>query len=329
MAWLAHGDYFPLMNLVLPHWQQVNAALGGTGVVVLEGVDQAAGVALRAALSGKGTEVTRLENGVEFASADLALARERVMLRLEQFHAAVRAWWGDVPITVALPGMPQAKAAVDKLAAVLREVLWLWDRLNAGPVPTGGPLALPLKLGMAADFDRAAMGLLAAEWTTKRDALEGATLALRIGRAERAVLEDRVRKVLVKYAQLVRARLAASHPLLNSLPRLNPLPGHTPKGVALTGIWDAARQAARLDWAESAEPTLAAYQVRMCRGGSFAKRRERMVATVPAGEARHLWATVGLEAPGAVVCYKVYVVLKTGNERGSAVLRMKHPSSAG
>ena len=42
-----------------------------------------------------------------------------------------------------------------------------------------------------------------------------------------------------------------------------------------------------------------------------------------------LWVTAGVEGPGTTACYKVYVVLKTDNERESGVVRVEHVSPPG
>lgn len=325
---MAHGDVPPLMDMIVAHWQAVDTTVGGGGVVVLDGVDRGACQALRAGYAAKRTELVRLENAQELAGADVALLRPKVLLRLSQFNDTVRAWWGELPVAAAVPGLPGITAGVEKFLEAMRDALWLWDRLNAGPPPSGGSLTLPLKLDQPATFDRAQMAAMLTDLTTTRDAAESAVRELKVARAERDVLGARARQVLVTYARVVRARLGADHPLVESLPRLNPLAGHTPKSVGLTGTWDAERQAVKLEWGPTKEATLEQFQLRYCPGTSYAKGRERLVATLPPTGERATWVTMGLEAPGAVASYKLYVMLKTGNERGSPVVRVQRPAVA-
>ena len=152
------------------------------------------------------------------------------------------------------------------------------------------------------------------EAETQRLALLRAVVDLRLARAERDALERRVRGVLVTYAQAVLAQFGAASNITESLPRLSPIPGHTPQAVVLSGVYDAETQEARLEWEAGEDPKLVSYQVRQCAGLVYHKKTERVVATVSKDEPRLARLP---QVAGAAVSYKVYVQLSTGNERGS------------
>ena len=80
---------------------------------------------------------------------------------------------------------------------------------------------------------------------------------------------------------------------------------------------------ARLTWTASDEAELEFYQIRACAGEDCKKDDERAAATIlPDGE--RLWeASEGLMQPCAAMSYRIYVVLKTGNEKGSKTATVK------
>ncbi len=52
-----------------------------------------------------------------------------------------------------------------------------------------------------------------------------------------------------------------------------------------------------------------------------------VTASCDPSEPREFVTTVGLTQPGAEIALKVYVVLSTGNESGSAVMLVERPAS--
>ena len=107
-------------------------------------------------------------------------------------------------------------------------------------------------------------------------------------------------------------RLGPGAVLCGSLPRISPLPGHTPKPVVV-GVVPVPGGGRRLEWSASDEASLAGYELRGCAGKTYIKKRERLILKVAADGER-----VAVLPQGAGrMCYKIYVVLKTGNERGS------------
>jgi hypothetical protein len=119
--------------------------------------------------------------------------------------------------------------------------------------------------------------------------------------------------------------LTPHHPLLQTMPRIRPLPGHTPEPITLNAAWDAVAGKARLTWDASEDSALASYQLRMCRSAEYDIDAETVVATVAPNAARELLTVAGLASAGATASYKVYVILSTGNERGSNAVTVTRP----
>ena len=226
---------------------------------------------------------------------------------------AARAWWRKSPEGAAVPDAVQPDRALDKFLKPVRDALRLWARLDAGVAPAG--VVLPLTVG-GDGFGRAEMAALMADLLTARDDGEEAEFLLKIARRERDGTEDRARAAMSGFLRAAAARLGEGHPAVVSAPRLYPLPGHTPEPVKAQGTWDAAAGRARISWEASGEERLSHYEVRWCRGEGYDKKKERTAGRVEGGAPERVLLTLaGLTKPGAVATYRVYVVLKEGNER--------------
>ncbi len=62
-------------------------------------------------------------------------------------------------------------------------------------------------------------------------------------------------------------------------------------------------------------------------GARYDSDDESVVATVGPDEPREMWTGTGLGRPGAQASYKVYVLLTTGNERGSDAVVVSRPDT--
>lgn len=312
-----HDSYSEVMDEFLAHWALVDDVLPpGAELVVQGAVSRGVFAGMAAELRGK--SVALHAQGVEqrVAARDVSLQRGALLEALGALNGTVRAWWAGLPEAELVPGLPVTGSALDRVLRLARQALRLWDRINAGPAPGG--VVLPLLVGPAPGLDRAGFAALMAGVESAREGLEEAEFATEALRAERNALEVPVQRALGAYVRAVPVRLGGGHALLHSLPRLRPLPGHTPKPVPLHGEWSREDAAARLEWEASDDATLDHYQIRWCPGETYNKKEESVALTIPASGVRTALVRAGLEVPGAVACYKVYVVLKTGNERGSA-----------
>ena len=86
-------------------------------------------------------------------------------------------------------------------------------------------------------------------------------------------------------------------------------------GAGSGRVWPPEAGKARLTWSESTDPLLENYQIRGCAGPEYDKDHEAVVGTVPGGGAREFLTDYALVKAGAEACFRVYVLLSTGNER--------------
>ena len=127
-----------------------------------------------------------------------------------------------------------------------------------------------------------------------------------------------------QYRLAAPARLPASSPALQNLPRLTPAPGTTPPAVTVTGLWDATLVKARLTWPISTAPNLDKLQVRACTGGTYKADVEEIVTDL-APTATVYDTDWGLTVTGAVATFKIYVMTTTGNENGGKATKIVRP----
>jgi hypothetical protein len=325
------SSYLPTIETFLAHWAKVNTALGAKGPLVLAGATPGASVSVAdlEALRGK---LEDARNATTDGSVERSLAREtlialvtRLQRRLVAFNERVRA---DLPGSAFAAALPEAFSVGDAEGGVrdpLRQMSTLWKKINAlAPAPAG--VVLPLTLGdtgaTLAEFDaeREALRLAYA-------ALSAAEVELSLARGERNVLQDVIYSVLKNYRLKVPTALPAGDALLATLPPLNPAPGHTPSPVPAHGAWDTAAAQAKLTWSASADPNLDHYEVRAVAGDDYVADDESVLATIAPPGPLEFSTGFALSAPGLTAGFKVYVVLKTGNERGSEAIYVTRPAS--
>ena len=86
-----------------------------------------------------------------------------------------------------------------------------------------------------------------------------------------------------------------------------------------------APDAAKLVYSASSDADLLEYQLRGTVGPQYREDDAVAVATNGPGAAREFVTTFGLTQPGVRVSFKVFVILNTGNEAGSATVVVQRP----
>lgn len=81
----------------------------------------------------------------------------------------------------------------------------------------------------------------------------------------------------------------------------------------------------KITWGASTEAELDHYEVWGAAGNDYNGDDESLLATIEPDAARELFTTFALNTPGVVAGFKVYVVLSSGNERGSAAVYVTRP----
>ena len=94
--------------------------------------------------------------------------------------------------------------------------------------------------------------------------------------------------------------------------------------MTLTGTWVPANEQAEFSWPASTNANLDHYELRMSAGSSYDAATATVVGNIPSGTTTFA-TTAGLENPGDVASFKVFVVLTAGNEAGSNTVTITRP----
>lgn len=318
------SSYVPTLDEFLAHWALTNAQLGAGGPMVLvagpanapENVPLATLTTLRGAIDSAQETLQVVANTVEIKRGQLALDKRSLLDAAQSFGRKVRALFpGASPYAGALPELPILSAGKEAFIRPMRDLRDIWERVDAETTPVVLPSG-----EVFVDFNAAVVAL-----ETRWQEVNTAEVQERVEREKRNSLQVRAEGILGRYRPMVEALLAPETPLVSTIPRLRPAPGRTPDAVALTAVWDAALGKARLAWEPSADADLAGYQVRMSPTAQYDADLESVIANTAAGDPREVLTIAGLAGGGDSACYKVYVVLTTGNEAGSNAATLMRP----
>lgn len=300
-------------------WNAVNATLGATPFVLPGGYAVATLIADRTALLNANTATESGDNDRQIAATNRDLSKALLLPRVAQFRGAVRGALPGTGFAGATPNAPNFSSVESRFLRPFDDMAALWSKINAATgVPNFTP---PLLLGTytLANFNTDITTL-----RTQYQALYTAEEITRLSRRQRDVLVQPLRNRLKQYRDALIGRFGPKHPFVVSLPALSPPAGSTPAAVSASGVWNAALSHAVLTWVLSDNPAVTSYSVRYCPGTVYRASDESVVASVGPTETT-LQTDVGLAAPGAVALYRVYVVLSTGNEKGSATVKITRP----
>jgi hypothetical protein len=308
--------YPPTFQAFLPHWAQVDAALGaGHELALPDGLTLPQAQALHATLLTRMAAARSAAQDVVLARGRAGLLRGRLRDRLEQFAGLVRAYWAGTPWAALLPGLPPLTCAPEKFLKTCRKTRRLWTLLEAEPAPPGAPA--PIFLDPGGVYGRADFTAQVEELDGLFEEVEAALWARAVELARRDALLERVKSALMAYTRAVAGRLPPGHALVELMPPLWPPPGHTPDPVALSGAWDAQAGVARLSWEASEDAMLSHYELWGCAGADFDTEAAERIARVEKDAPREVLTHALLMQPGAVASFRVWVVLETGNEKAS------------
>ena len=313
------SSYVSTTDEFLANWQNADTALGAGNEIVLQGGTNRAGLtALKDDLVAKRTELQDKLNDKEGARGDVEIQKAALLSRLKQFNEKIRAFFEGTKFVRMLPDLPSQTDAQSGVMDALEDGNSIWQKVNADP-GTASPVTL---LG---GYNQATFAADVATLRTAYTTLNASENNLKFVREQRNDLQDTIREVLVKYRKALPTFFPSDHALVQSLPRLTPLPGSTPQGVTLSGEWNAQPGYAVLTWTASADPNLEGYEVRMTVGPVYDADSDTVIANEPPGVLSHQ-TVQGLPSPGAMASYKVFVILSTGNESGSNAVTITRPS---
>ena len=312
------------MNEFIAHWGQCNTALT-PGALTIQLPDnttmtRAQFTTLRDTVQARQTTVQDRLIDLQVARGVIQLQKEPLIVLLKQFIGKFDAYYRRTAYYDARPKVPNGRDGQTAFTTPLIDAMNLWAKLNAAAAPPGVTLPLVLAGGTTQGSFASLVSALQFAYAAEKDAVQNVTLA----RANRNLSQATAYAVMKAYRETVPPNLAMYPALVETLPRLSPLPGHTPAPVNASAVFVAPDQA-RVVYTASEDPALLQYQLRGTVGEDYDEEDAVVLATNTPAEARAFLTDFGLGLPGAQIALKVFVILASGNEAGSAALRIERP----
>ncbi len=318
---IAPRNYLDKMDEFLAHWPIANTA-HGSAILLSGGYAVANLTSDRAAMLAQLAVVEDKANDNQAASAARDIARAPLKERIRQFNTAIRAFWPDSIYSNQLPKMPDSRAGMGVWVKAMQDVADIWSQINALEPIVGMPMPLTLVGG----YTRATFVTDQTALTAAYAAVNSAERNAEQARNTRDQLWYPVFQRLKQYRLAIQSRFLPDTATFDSLPALTPAPGSTPDAVNVSAMWDNTLSKAVLTFTTSLEPTLDQYELRACFGTRYKVDEEQVLLSLPAGSTPQRFETDdGLVASGSKVFYKVYVMLTTGNEKGSRSVSVTRP----
>lgn len=315
------GSYVQTLNEFIGHWGDVNIALGAAGPLVLQDSTTISILTgYRDQLQTFAASIQSLINDLQISGADVAAKESQLRTWLGEFNRKVRGSIPKSPYAGALPEAPSGSAAAATMLEAFDDMASLWAKINAATIPGFTPPLL-LPGGTPVATVSAAVVALRTAYASERNADKD----LDLERRKRDAVQVKAYNAMRDYRDAVAGVFPANDPHVLSLPKLTPDPGATPDAVSANGSWITALLKAKIECSESTDPNLLQYELRMCAGANYSTDNEVVVGNIPAGGTREFLTDAGLPASGAVATFKVYVILTTGNEKGSNTVLITRP----
>jgi hypothetical protein len=314
------SSYVATLNLFIPHWVDVNLALGAGGPLVLEdGTTIVILTGYRDQLEGYRASIQGKLNDVQIATADVFAKKTVLLARIGEFNRKIRGSISKSAYAAALSDVPSITSAEGIFLDPFDDTANLWPKINAATIPGfTGPLLLLGNYAVAAFMVE--LAALKTAYATESAAQHEVTLERKL----RDFVQDKARPALVLYRKAVAGTFAENDPLVLSLPAVTPEPGSTPDGVIASGTFDGTLGMGKITFTASTDPNLSQYQIRFC-SGEYSTETEVVIGNLSPTDPRELLTLAGLTASGDVAKFKVYVILSTGNEKGSNTVTITRP----
>jgi hypothetical protein len=319
MPFSGPSSYLSTIDEFIAHWTAVNAALAPNPLVLPSGYALAALQADRTTLATEMTELQTLINNWDSERTNRDNLKEALHPRMKQLSNYVRGMFPESENFGQLRPLVDFAASPGLWANHMDKSESTWLDINTDP-PAG--FTPPLVL-----FGGYTQAQFSADVASLKTLFTGVTNTLKAAKNQRELrdrIKNRVHDELNQYRPAVVALFPEDHELVQTIPLLNPLPGHTPDPVHLDANWDAGEQVAALVWTQSDDEDLVRYDIRACIGPDYDTDFEFAVESV-ATTVTTYETSEGLETPGATRTFKVYVVLNTGNEAGSNAETVQNP----
>ena len=326
MAITGPASYVPTSREFIGHWEQADERLSPQVLVVRlpesnTVVTLAQFEALYDALVAQQILVQErlVVQGIE--RGGINLAKVALLKQLNLFTSVLDGYFTGTEFHAGRPYAPSFTDGKEAFLRPLQDAVNLWETINEGPAPAGVTLPLTLSGGVTQESFAAAVEALEGDYRKE----QRLALAVTLARGKRNLIQQQAYAVMKGYREVVPGICAAFPALLESLPRLTPLPGHTPARVAAQAEFIAPDQS-RVTHEASEEKTIKCYQLRGNAGESYNEEDAMVLATHAPEAPRVFEVRFGLTQAGARVALKVFVILETGNEAGSETMVVTRPA---
>jgi hypothetical protein len=320
-----NSSYVPTMNEFIAHWGQANTALAPASLTVrLPNNTTRTRVQfmnLRDTLQTQQNDVIGCLSALQIQRGNIRLQKEVLMTKFAMFVSLMDGYYVQTDFYSARPYAPTFTSGQEAFMRPLVDMMLLWGKLDEGPAPAG--VTLPLLLGDGTDrtaFEELVAGLQNG-YAEERNKAQDLTLA----RAKRNRTQLEAYETMKSYREAVPGRMTAFPEIIDTLPRLTPLPGHTPVPVNASAVFQAPNLA-KVVYDASNDPQLERYELRGTIGEEYDEQDAVVISSHGPNETREFITPFGLNQPGTEIALKVFVILTTGNEAGSATMRVSRPA---
>lgn len=326
MAISTLSTWLPTIDSFGAHWQQCLTAAAPKVILIRlpdnTTVTRAQFLAKRDALQAQQITVQSRLNDQLIARGDIEIQKTALLEKFNLFTGTMDGFYQNTKFYAARPVAPGLTYGQLTFSLPLFDAMTLWEKLNAGPAPAG--VTLPLLLP---DDDETAQGTFASmisalqfAYREERNRAQDVLLA----RSDRDGIQDYEYEVMKAYRESVPTLMAEFPNLVATIPRLTPLPGHTPAAVDATVVFEAP-EGFKVVYDASTDPALESYQLRGNVGDDYSDTDAVILGTNAPGAPREFVKTGLLNQPGAKMALKLFVITNTGNEAGSVPMIVQRP----
>ncbi len=314
------SSYLPVTDSFLAHWASCNATLGAAGPLLLSDGEAVADLqALRATLAAQRTAVESERNGREFARANIEIRKAALLERLNQFNTTIRSLDSTGLWTNLLPKAFGQGDAPGKVEDALDDIADAWDRYEAAEsaVTLPGGYELP-----AFQTDLAALKAAFTAYSSEDN-------GLKLARSRRNLTQDAIYPILKKYRVRVEAVFGEDSAETASLPRLTPLPGHTPPPAVLEAVYNPATEQADVVITQPDDEAATEVELLATVGPEFEEDDATSLGVFPRGDGSPIAVStaLGMALPLGAVSLRAVVRTAEGNERSSNVVTVTRPAA--
>ena len=324
---LPNALYITRMNSFIGSWEFVNQAIAPKTLVVrVPQTDIALSLAqftgLRNQLQAQIIAVQACLTQQQLARSDIKFRKLELLGYFNQFTSLMDGCYRNTRFYDLRPLAPSLGDGQETFSQPMFDMMNAWEEINKGPAPAGVTLPLLLEGGMTQGSFASLLSGLQFDYATEQSKESKVTLA----RSDRNIIQMKAYAVMKTYREVLPGVIPQFPALIESMPRLTPLPGHTPAPVNASAVFEAPN-ASKVVHEASTDPMLHSYQLRATVGDHYNEEDAVVIDTHGPNVPREFITTFGLNQPGAAVAFKVFVILTTDNEAGSATLLVERPAS--